>query len=847
MALLMEIPGYKIIDTLGEGGMATVYLAIQESFEREVALKVMSSSLLKDPSFGERFLREARIVSRLVHPNIVTVYDVGVYEGNHYLSMEYVPGEDLKERRYELDLVQALGVVKDVARALDYAGRKGYVHRDVKPENIMLHAEDSRAVLMDFGIARATDVASGMTQTGTTMGTPHYMSPEQAKGAKVDPRSDIYSLGVVLFELVAGFVPYDADSAVAVGIMHVSDAVPRLAPHLAIFQPIIDKALAKKPDERYQLASELIADLNALAAEDIAEVMRQKEAMPVVQAVDSSAATVISSAVMEKVDDPDERPTAARKATAEKNAEGGSRAFSVSADDGIGDYDKQGGNDDDESRRRVGPMVASIVLLLALGAGGWYGWRYWSGQEVDGGNEVLASLPVPSAVSSSSQASSPANDESVGGEDALTTVATPEGDMETLMAETETLSNRLPEDLSVAGPLADLYRQMQAQADTHELGEVGLQALADELDNAFDSALEADNLERARAVQAAAEEAQLARNYGERLRSFTATESQAAVLAEADRYLADDQLTSPEGANALELYRRVLEKDSDNEQALAGVEAIVARYRELSRAALAENALERASTYVQRGLTIAEGDEALLSLRDQVAAAQEAERAREADAARERQRLLTEAQTHFAAGRLITPREGNAFDSYRALQAMQADSTEASEGLRQIEQALIERIESLINGGQLEEAGLLLGSARNHYPQSQSLFALRLSLEQAQEAVSRPSVGRLRVADQGLTELPAEQPQPISPDRIIYLGFDYRNFTGNTSVIQAVLYDSGRSLKIAQVPVIVEGVEGQRFFRIERPVDGFAKGRYHVDLLSREEILATVTFEVEPQ
>src|SRR5690606_23075971 len=169
------------IDTLGEGGMATVYLAIQESFEREVALKVMSTSLLKDPSFGERFLREARIVSRLVHPNIVTVYDLGVHEGNHYLSMEYVPGEDLKERRYELDMVQALGVVKDVARALDYAGRKGYVHRDVKPENIMLHAEDSRAVLMDFGIARATDVASGMTQTGTTMGTPHYMSPEQAK------------------------------------------------------------------------------------------------------------------------------------------------------------------------------------------------------------------------------------------------------------------------------------------------------------------------------------------------------------------------------------------------------------------------------------------------------------------------------------------------------------------------------------------------------------------------------------------------------------------------------------------------------------------------------------------
>src|SRR5690606_14068282 len=213
----------------------------------------------------------------------------------YFLSMEYVQGQELAFKHPQLSLSQCLNVIKDVAKALDYAGKKGYVHRDVKPENIMLHAEESRAVLMDFGIARATDVASGMTQTGTTMGTPHYMSPEQAKGAKVDPRCDIYSLGVVLFELVAGYVPFDADSAVAVGIMHVSDEVPRLAPHLHIFQPIIDKALAKKPDDRYQQASQLIADLNAVAATDVAEVMRQLEAMPAIEHVNTSAATVVSS------------------------------------------------------------------------------------------------------------------------------------------------------------------------------------------------------------------------------------------------------------------------------------------------------------------------------------------------------------------------------------------------------------------------------------------------------------------------------------------------------------------------------------------------------------------------
>jgi serine/threonine protein kinase len=131
--------------------MATVYLAIQENFEREVALKVMSPALSENKDFSERFLREARIVSRLVHPHIVTVHDVGIQNGHHYLSMEYIEGEELKERLPSLNGEQLIRVVSEVAKALDYAGRKGYVHRDVKPENIMIHNQDGRSVLMDFG------------------------------------------------------------------------------------------------------------------------------------------------------------------------------------------------------------------------------------------------------------------------------------------------------------------------------------------------------------------------------------------------------------------------------------------------------------------------------------------------------------------------------------------------------------------------------------------------------------------------------------------------------------------------------------------------------------------------
>ncbi len=257
--------------------MATVYLAIQESFEREVALKVLDPRISRDSTFSERFLTEARIVSRLMHPNIVTVYDVGTHNGLHFLSMEYVPGRDLKHRRFELSLSDNLRAVKDVARALDYAARKGCVHRDVKPDNIMLHAEDGRAVLMDFGIARIADIASSMTQTGTAVGTPHYMSPEQARGATVDGRSDLYSLGVVTFLLLTGYLPYDSDSAVSVGVMHISDTIPRLPPHLSDFQGLIDRALAKNPDDRFQSGAEFIAAIDAFSEPQLAEIEQAGE------------------------------------------------------------------------------------------------------------------------------------------------------------------------------------------------------------------------------------------------------------------------------------------------------------------------------------------------------------------------------------------------------------------------------------------------------------------------------------------------------------------------------------------------------------------------------------------
>ena len=211
---------YRIIALLGRGGMADVYRAADERLGREVALKAVPPEFARDPERVERFEREVRAAARLTHPNIVTVYEFGQGGGQHFYTMALMPGGDLKARvRAHPDGMppaEARAVAAAMARALDYAHRQGFVHRDVKPENI-LFGEDGAPQLTDFGIARAMSSGTRMTATGMSIGSPHYMSPEQARGQAVDGRSDLYSLGVVLYEMLTGRVPFDAADTFAVG------------------------------------------------------------------------------------------------------------------------------------------------------------------------------------------------------------------------------------------------------------------------------------------------------------------------------------------------------------------------------------------------------------------------------------------------------------------------------------------------------------------------------------------------------------------------------------------------------------------------------------------------------
>ncbi|MEE2871001.1 MAG: serine/threonine-protein kinase [Pseudomonadota bacterium] len=262
--MALRLPGYRITERLGKGGMAHVFLATQHSFERQVAIKILTPSLALEPRFAEQFMREARTVASLNHPHIVPVYDVGEYEGYYYLSMEYVTGGNLKQRiRNGMETSEAESVLRQLASALDYAGQHGFVHRDVKPDNIMFRGDGS-ALLMDFGIATNALRNNDLTQRNTVMGTPKYMSPEQHRSQVLTPQSDLYSLGCVFYEMLCGEPPYKASDHAAMALAHLREPVPLLPLKLRHYQPLIRKLLAKDPADRPESGNDVIAQLETL-------------------------------------------------------------------------------------------------------------------------------------------------------------------------------------------------------------------------------------------------------------------------------------------------------------------------------------------------------------------------------------------------------------------------------------------------------------------------------------------------------------------------------------------------------------------------------------------------------
>ncbi|WP_448213878.1 protein kinase domain-containing protein [Colwellia sp. MEBiC06753] len=861
----IKIDGYQIKQVLGHGGMATVYLAIQNSFERDVAIKVMAEQLSSDPAFGERFLREAKIVSRLVHPNIVTVYDVGVVNNHHYLSMEYIEGDDLKNRLHSISLFHILKVIKEIALALDYAGRKGYVHRDIKPENIMINNEDGRAVLMDFGIAKAFDTVSEMTQTGTAIGTPYYMSPEQAKGKEIDWRSDLYSLGVVFYQLLVGEVPYNGDSAVSVGIKHLSDPIPKIPDYLqASFQEIIERLMAKVPDDRFQNGSELVSALNQIPSQqlnELNELFAKHAEREKTKPLDYHSGTVAASS-----DTGDYTMVVSKQITDETQVIDFKSIPQQSAVN----------TNSNKNETLIYASIISVIVVIAIGG-------YWfynnSKQQLE---EPLTTQAAPeNQLATKTQTTQPLEVADKGNNQASTNDIVPvqskdnqaqqyqpsdspipaqesEQDKKNkeklakLVAQAESLEQELDSSIDVAEELYQTYQFISLLADNHPTVVAGKNKLQKAYLNSINQHLSQTNYADASQLLKST-----LRKYPELKQSEQVTAISEKIQNElyilsliesAESHLAKDQLTGDDDNNAYHDFKKILEINPQHPAANKGLLKISDRYYQLAKAQFDSNNLQRAKLYTDKGLITSNNKhESLLVLRENIDQAF-AQIAQEKAQNKALANQITLAQQQLTLGNILPPDSNNAYQAFRDILVNYPENPEAIEGLYTIEQALIKSVPEQIANKQFEQAKATLLDAAKFFPESTAITTFNRNLvdaEQAQIEASKPRISVLEVKGQAFTEISSSHEKTISADRTIFIGFEFSNFSPGTNVVQASLFDGSQTVKISTVPVILTEENGTKFFKISKPVDGFAEGGYILELTINNEKLASERFAIE--
>jgi len=701
----INIPGYTLISELGKGGMATVYLAVQQNFGRKVALKIMSPALNADPTFSERFLREARIVAGLSHPNIVQVYDVGEFDNYHYIAMEYHPGGDLQERIAKgLSVEDSVRIIEQIALALDYAHSKGYIHRDVKPDNVLFR-EDGSAVLTDFGIAKPTSKNTRqMTQVGKVIGTPKYMSPEQARGQELDARSDLYALGVMFYEMLVGEVPFDGEDPIAIGIKHIKDPVPTLPAELAAFQEALETILAKSVEDRYQRGRDFVE-----AIEQVAYLH----------------------------DDGSRRPSRGRL-----KASPSGRIGRVGTPARTAPVEKQG-------RPLLWAALGTTIITLA------------------GLGTALVLFPGHPLVQQARQAlpfqlpgTPVAQHNNVTVPPPMATTSPANGTLPTTASSTASPAPALDDAMAPEGAA------VTAAADTVApvTGEPGPSS-ASETDNGIATAVATGDasLDTAPADPAPATTATASANDSNPLE--TASPADATIpdavpeddslkplidrlMAEADAAIGQRQLTRPEGQSALDKYNEILELDPDNPEAKNGIRKIATTYVVMAREAADQREFRRARGFLAQAREIAADAAGLDSAEKSIASAEEdaARQQREAEriaAAKAREAnktddmvarfritgLLKSAEYQLANNQLAAPAGENAWDSYTEVLKLDPGNSTAKAGRQKVEAQLVSQLQAAMDSLDGNKARELMSQALRVIPNNPRIKQLRTEID----------------------------------------------------------------------------------------------------------------------
>jgi serine/threonine protein kinase len=769
----ISIPGYKIIKTLGVGGQATVYLAIQEGFEREIALKVMSPALAADPSFGERFIREAKIVAKLRHPGIVTVFDVGEHDGFYYLAMEYLPETDLRSRITQgIKAKEALVVIQKVAKALHYAHDKGYIHRDVKSENILFR-DDGEPVLTDFGIAKASNSSTQMTQQGKLIGTPQYMSPEQCRGRKLDGRSDIYSLGIILYEMLTQKVPFDGEDSVAVCLQHVTKPIPRLSARQKHYQWLLDRLLAKKAEDRFDDGEKLASEIDRFLSGDITQSQHTSSAEMRASRDDDH------TAIFDHDDD-------------------------IVADERI--YSNQNRRESKKTSRW--PWVIGVLVIASTAA--YYQKALWLPKATElyfqvTGQTQPSSTQKPSTPSTAETTQTDSNKTS---KDVVAETQTNQSnDQQNAIsdAEEEAKQKQIAQLLIEADtlePLTDLdpaqirnllqnYVRVLVLDETNQKAIAGKQNAIERAANYAKDALnnndEASYQQYVSVIEATAPEhavlAPLQKQYAQfkqQQENQVAVSEKAAridsLLKQAEQAMQENRLTTPEQTSAYHYFNAVLALDSQNEMALQGLNDIEQKYTKLAQQALLNKNPELALSNINKLESISGKSEQLTELKDQyklikkqvdearkIAAVEQKKKQQEA----ERQEMLADplvqlklnsklnsARSAYAENRLVEPESDNALSKYKEVLAIDPDNQRAKEGITLVNDKLSGLVKSAIQNNDKLAANSWLSKLKQYFPDSdniplftQQISELDIELQPEQSGSDTPSSKSLSPAE----------------------------------------------------------------------------------------------------